>query len=155
MSEVNILLVEDNSRDALLVREALKDSKIEHVLEVATDGEAAMQVLYSAEFRPHIILLDLNLPKKTGIEVLKEIKRDSSLRPIPVIVLTNSRSEDDVVLAYASHCNAYVRKPLGFDDLLDTISRIGHFWFTSATLPKQMVPDLSIPPSSADPLDEA
>jgi two-component system, chemotaxis family, response regulator Rcp1 len=151
MSEVNILLVEDNSRDALLVREALKDSKIKHVLKVATDGEAAMQVLYSAEFRPHIILLDLNLPKKTGLEVLKEIKRDSSLRPIPVIVFTNSRSEDDVVLAYASHCNAYVRKPLGFDDLLDTLNRIGQFWFMSATLPRP-APDLSGAPS--EDLDE-
>ncbi len=154
MSEVNILLVEDNRRDAHLVREALKDSCIDHVLEVVTDGDAAMQLLYSAEFRPHIILLDLNLPKKTGIEVLKEIKRDSSLRPIPVIVLTNSRSEDDVVLAYASYCNAYVRKPLGFDGLLDTINRIGQFWFVSATLPQNATADLGIP-SSIDPLDES
>lgn len=154
MPEINILLVEDNSRDVTLVKEALKDSKIEHVLQVATDGEAAMQILYSAEFRPHIILLDLNLPKKTGIEVLKEIKRDSSLRPIPVIILTNSRSEDDVVLAYASHCNAYVRKPLGFENLLDTLSRIGHFWFTVATLPKHIALDLPAPPSVEDPLDE-
>lgn len=152
MSEVNILLVEDNSNDARLVREALKDSRIEHVLEVVTDGDAAMQLLYSADFRPHIILLDLNLPKKTGIEVLKEIKRDSSLRPIPVIVLTNSRSEDDVVLAYASYCNAYVRKPLGFDGLLDTINRIGQFWFVSATLPKYGAIDLVT--SSEDPLDD-
>jgi CheY-like chemotaxis protein len=150
MPEVNILLVEDNSQDARLVREALKDSKLDHVLEVATDGEAAMQVLYSAEFRPHIILLDLNLPKKSGIEVLKEIKKDSSLRPIPVIVLTNSRSEDDVVLAYASHCNAYVRKPLGFDGLLDALNRIGQFWLDCATLPKQTAPDLSVPPSMGD-----
>jgi chemotaxis family two-component system response regulator Rcp1 len=155
MPEVNILLIEDNSQDVLLVKEALKDSRIDFAIQVASDGEAAMQVLYSAEFRPHIILLDLNLPKKTGIEVLKEIKRDSSLRPIPVIVLTNSRSEDDVILAYANHCNAYVRKPLGFDGLVDTINRIGHFWFVCATLPKQGSPDLSMPPSSADPLDEA
>lgn len=154
MSEVNILLVEDNSRDANLVKEALKDSHIDHVLEVVSDGEAAMQLLYSAEFRPHIILLDLNLPKKPGIEVLKEIKRDSSLRPIPVIVLTNSRSEDDVVLAYASHCNAYVRKPLGFEGLLDTINRIGLFWFASATLPQYVASELKVPYSAEDPLDE-
>jgi CheY-like chemotaxis protein len=152
MSEINILLVEDNSRDAKLVKEALKDSLLDHVLHVVSDGEAALRLLYSAEFRPHIILLDLNLPKKTGIEVLKEIKRDSSLRPIPVIVLTNSRSEDDVVLAYASYCNAYVRKPLGFDGLLDTINRIGQFWFVSATLPKYTT-DLGVP-SPMDPLDE-
>ncbi len=154
MPEINILLVEDNNNDVRLVQEALKDSKIEHTLQVATDGEMAMQLLYSTEFRPHIILLDLNLPKKTGIEVLKEIKRDSSLRPIPVIVFTNSRSEDDVVLAYASYCNAYVRKPLGFEGLLEILNRIGQFWFSTATLPKHTSLDLSMPPSSADPLDD-
>ena len=154
MPEVNILLVEDNSQDARLVLEALKDSKIEHVLQVATDGEAAMQLLYSEKFRPHIILLDLNLPKKTGIEVLKEIKRNYSLRPIPVIVFTNSRSEDDVVLAYASHCNAYVRKPLGFDNLLDTLNRIGDFWFGFAALPKHAALDLLATPSSVGPVED-
>ncbi len=146
----NILLVEDNSRDATLVKEALKESLIDHVVEVVTDGEAALQVLYAAEFKPNLILLDLNLPKKSGLEVLKEIKRDSSLRAIPIIVLTNSRSEDDVVLAYASHCNAYVRKPLGFEGLLETLGSIGKFWLEVVTLPRQGSVDVSIPPSSDD-----
>lgn len=137
MSEVHILLVEDNSRDATLVQEALKDASICHKLLIASDGEEALLVLQAAEFRPHIILLDLNLPKKSGLELLKEIKKDSSLRPIPVIVLTNSNSEDDVVLAYASYCNAYVRKPLGFDGLLETVKNLGQFWFHTAKLPKQ------------------
>jgi len=153
MPEVHILLVEDNSRDVILVKEALKDaekvSDLQFIVEVAVDGEQALQILYSAEFRPNLILLDLNIPKKHGIEVLKEIKRDSCLRPIPVIVLTNSRSEDDVVLAYASYCNAYVRKPLGFDGLFESLSRIGEFWFQTATLPRQGLVDTSIPPSSA------
>jgi len=144
----NILLVEDNSRDATLIKEALKDSRIDHVVEVVTDGEAALQMLYSAEFKPNLILLDLNLPKKSGLEVLKEIKKDSSLRPIPVIVMTNSRSEDDVILAYASHCNAYVRKPLGYDGLLETLTGLGKFWFEIATLPRQGSIDVSIPPIS-------
>lgn len=137
MSEVHILLVEDNRRDATLIEEALKESELAFNLQVATDGEAALQVLYTAEFRPHIVLLDLNLPKKSGLDVLKEIKKDSVLRPLPVIILTNSRSDDDVGLAYASHCNAYVRKPLGFDGLIQTINSIEQFWFSCATLPKQ------------------
>lgn len=146
--EVHILLVEDNRRDAALVQEALKESPIPCVVEHAIDGEAALKVLYTAEVKPQLVLLDLNLPRKGGLEVLKEIKRDSTLRPIPVVVLTNSRSEDDVVLAYASHCNAYVRKPVGYSDLLVVVERLSHFWFGCATLPKQPAPDLSIPPSS-------
>jgi chemotaxis family two-component system response regulator Rcp1 len=145
--EVHILLVEDNPRDALLIEEALKDTKFPHVLRVATDGDEALQLLYSAEFRPHFILLDLNLPRKSGIEVLREIKKDPSFRPIPVLILTNSRSEDDVILAYASYCNAYIRKPLGYDDLLETMTSIGQFWAKTSTLPSQgMGTDMSIPP---------
>lgn len=150
MTDINILLVEDNSRDALLVREALNDAEklfgVRFITEIASDGEQALQVLYSAVFRPSLILLDLNLPKKTGLDVLREIKKDSGLRATPVIIFTNSRSEDDVVLAYASYCNAYVRKPLGFDDLLASLNSISQFWFSTAKLPKQGLPD-SGPPS--------
>lgn len=146
--EVHILLVEDNRRDAALVQEALKESPISYVVEHAIDGEAALKSLYTAEVKPQLVLLDLNLPRKGGLEVLKEIKRDSTLRPIPVVVLTNSRSEDDVVLAYASYCNAYVRKPIGYSDLLVAIERLSQFWFGCATLPKQPAPDLSLPPPS-------
>lgn len=138
MDDVYILLVEDNQRDATLIKEALKESSLAHcTVDVATDGELAIQMLHASEVRPNLIFLDLNLPKKSGLEVLKEIKRDSSFRPIPVIVLTNSRSEDDVVLAYSSYCNAYVRKPLGFDALLKAIESIKQFWLDTATLPKQ------------------
>lgn len=145
--EVHILLVEDNSSDVILIQEALKDAAIPHVLRVAVDGDEALQILYSADFRPHIVLLDLNLPKKSGLEVLKEVKKDPSFRPIPVLILTNSKSEDDVILAYASYCNAYVRKPLGFEGLLKTVASIGQFWFETSTLPKQgMGSDMSIPP---------
>lgn len=146
--EVHILLVEDNRRDAALVQEALKESSVPYVVQHAIDGEAALKILYTAEIKPQLVLLDLNLPRKGGLEVLKEIKRDSTLRPIPVVVLTNSRSEDDVVLAYASYCNAYVRKPLGYSDLLVTMDRLSQFWFSCATLPRQPAPDLSVPPSS-------
>jgi len=149
MTAINILLVEDNPHDAILVREALMDSAIAHSLTVASDGDRALQILYSAEVRPHLILLDINLPKKSGIEVLKEIKRDRALCLIPVIMLTNSRSEDDVVKSYGYHCNAYVRKPLGFEGLLEVLSIIMSFWFTYATLPKQ--DDMAEPPSSIDP----
>lgn len=153
---MHILLVEDNPNDALLIREALKDLEktqgIANTLKIATDGDTALQVLYSAEFRPHIVLLDLNLPKKSGFEVLKEIKRDASLRPIPVIILTNSRSEDDVLLAYASYCNAYVRKPLDYEIILETMTRLGKFWFESASLARQGSIDVSIlPPSDENP----
>lgn len=144
---LNILLVEDNSRDALLIKEALRECSPDYVIEVASDGELALQMLYAAEFRPQLILLDLNLPKRSGLDVLKEIKRDSSLRPIPVIIFTNSASEDDVVLAYASYCNAYVRKQVGYEALLETLDRLGKFWFMSATLPRQASVDVSIPPS--------
>jgi CheY-like chemotaxis protein len=146
--EVHILLVEDNRRDAALVQEALKESHISYVVEHAIDGEAALKSLYTAEVKPQLVLLDLNLPRKGGLDVLKEIKQDSTLRPIPVVVLTNSRSEDDVVLAYASYCNAYVRKPIGYSDLLVAMDRLSQFWFSCASLPKQPAPDLSLPPPS-------
>lgn len=148
MPEAQILLVEDNSQDVLLITEALKDAALDHALKVVRDGEEALQTLYSVSFRPHVILLDLNLPKRTGLEVLREIKKDPSLRPLPVIVLTNSRSEDDVILAHASYCNAYVRKPLDYNDLVETMRSLGEFWFHHATLPKPGVVDMTIPPTS-------
>ncbi len=152
MTEVHILLVEDSYQDALLVREALRDTGLEHKLITATNGEEALQILYSAEYRPNIVFLDLNLPKMSGLEVLKEMKRDSGLRPIPVIILTNSMSEDDVVMAYANHCNAYVRKPLGFDKLITSLNFICQFWFNTATLPRHRGTNFSSPPPQQEPL---
>lgn len=136
MTDVNILLVEDSPQEALLIKEALRDTGLEHHLVTTSNGEEALRVLYAAEFRPNIVFLDLNLPKMSGIEVLKEMKRDSGLRLIPVVILTNSMSEDDVFLAYANHCNAYVRKPLGFEGLMTHLTSICKFWFETAKLPK-------------------
>jgi CheY-like chemotaxis protein len=130
-----ILLVEDDSTAVELVREAFKDSGIPHDLTVASDGAAALEYVQTTPEKPHLILLDINLPKKSGLEVLKEIKQDPKLRTIPVIMLTNSRSQDDVVKAYNLYCNAYVRKPLGFDMIVETIKATGKFWFDIATLP--------------------
>lgn len=136
MKDVRILLVEDSPQEALLVKEALRDTGLEHTLVTTSNGEEALKILYSAEYRPNIVFLDLNLPKMSGLEVLKEMKRDSGLRLIPVIILTNSMSEDDVVQAYSNHCNAYVRKPLGFESLMANLSYICQFWFGTATLPQ-------------------
>lgn len=150
LEELHILLIEDNATDIELITEALKEVPHGYILESATDGEVGLQRLYSTEIKPNLILLDLNLPKKSGLEVLKEIKKDASLRAIPVIILSNSKSEDDIVLAYASHCNAYVRKPLGFDELSKCVLEITNFWFRCAILPKQTavpVTSLTNPPA--------
>lgn len=133
MKTVDILLVEDNFRDVILVEEALKECGFAYTLRVASDGEEALLVLRA--FRPSLILLDLNLPKRDGLEVLKEIKEDPVLRAVPTVILTNSLSEEDVDLAYSHHCNAYVRKPLGYEAILDTMDRLGKFWFERVTLP--------------------
>lgn len=132
--EVHILLVEDNNVDAELIKEALKDCNLPHRLDLATDGEQAMSML--VQLVPHLVLLDLNLPKKPGLEVLQEIRKHPVLKPIPVIVMTNSRSQEDVVACYMAHCNAYVRKPIGFESLLKTLSLTSQFWFNAAELPR-------------------
>src|SRR5438105_11975592 len=111
MIEVDILLIEDNRVDAQLIAEALKDANISHRLDLATDGEAGIANLRSRGSRPDLILLDLNLPKLHGIEVLKAIKTDPMFRMIPVIVLSNSTTPGDVEACYNNHANAYVRKP--------------------------------------------
>ena len=135
MSKIaDILLVEDNQTDAELVGEALKDSNIPHTLRVATNGEEALIILRTEEPPPDLILLDLNLPKMSGLEVLREIKT-SDLRTIPVIVLTNSTSDEDVIQAYQSHCNAYIRKPLGFEGFVEAMMIIEAFWISVTTLP--------------------
>jgi len=131
----NILLVEDNQTDAELIGEALKDSNIPHSLSVASNGEEAMRILNSTSELPDLVLLDLNLPKLSGIEVLQEIKNSIHLRTLPVVVLTNSQSEKDVIQAYQNHCNAYIRKPLGFEGFVDTLMVIEAFWFSLVTLP--------------------
>ena len=134
-----ILLVEDNLGDARLIREALRETntaKIHHAL----DGMEAMAFLQqsgkqSATPRPDLILLDLNLPRKSGREVLAEIKGDATLRRIPVVILTSSQSEDDILSVYNLHANCYVPKPADLDHFLTVIRSIEQFWFTTARLP--------------------
>jgi len=148
LGEVDILLVEDSLVDAELITEALIDSALAHRLEYAHDGQEALNILQSRQDRPHLVLLDLNLPKVSGVEVLKTMRRDPKLRVVPVIILTNSQSQDDVARCYANFCNAYVRKPLGFDKLAEVVKKMSEFWFKTATLPRSYV---SLPPSSLVP----
>lgn len=137
---IEILLVEDNEGDVGLIEEVLEETNIKNNLNVATDGEEAILFLhgegkFSGSSRPDIILLDLNLPKKDGREVLREIKEDSNLKNIPVIILTTSQAEKDIQRAYELHANAYVNKPLDFDQFIRTVNCIGDFWLRTVVLP--------------------
>ena len=137
---VEILLVEDNEGDVGLIEEVLEEAKIRNVLHVAKDGEEAILFLhregkFSGAPRPDIILLDLNLPKKDGREVLKEVKEDSKLKNIPVVILTTSNAEKDIFRAYELHTNAYVTKPLDFDQFIKVVESIGNFWLEIVKLP--------------------
>jgi chemotaxis family two-component system response regulator Rcp1 len=129
-------LVEDSSTDAFLIQEALRQVAFDHHVEVVTDGVAALSRLRSGT-RPDLVLLDLNLPKKDGREVLAEVKSDPELRSIPVIVLTTSSAPPDVAFAYSHHANSYIRKPLGLDRLVEAAAAIRDFWVRTATLPTQ------------------
>jgi CheY-like chemotaxis protein len=137
---IQILLVEDDPDDVLLASEGLRMMKIENDLHLAMDGEEAMDFFHRrGRFEdapvPDLVLLDLNLPKKDGREVLAEIKADRTLCRIPVIVLTTSAAEHDVLDAYDKHVNAYIRKPVGFTALLDVFRTIEAFWIGSVLLP--------------------
>jgi two-component system, chemotaxis family, response regulator Rcp1 len=137
---IEILMVEDNPRDARLAEEALKDSKIKNNLYHVKDGVSAMRFLYrEAEYAgaivPDLVLLDLNLPRKDGREVLEEIKEDPKLRLIPVVVLTTSEAERDLVRTYGLHANAYVVKPIDLDQFVAVVRGINDFWFTIVKLP--------------------
>lgn len=132
---VEILLVEDNAGDVRLTREALKDAKVLNNLHVARDGEEATEFLFrkgkhADAPRPDIIILDLNLPRKDGREVLAEIKADKELKRIPVVILTTSKSEEDVLKSYNLHANCYVTKPLDLDQFIGVVKSIQDFWFT-------------------------
>lgn len=137
---IEILLVEDNPGDIRLTREALKDSRVRNFLHVARDGEEAMAFLrrqgpYSQAVRPDLILLDLNLPKKDGREVLAEMKGDPGLRRIPVVILTTSKADEDISRSYDSHANCYLTKPASLDQFLRTIKLVEEFWLTAVKLP--------------------
>ena len=135
----SILLVEDNPADVRLTQEALKDAKVHHELHVVMDGVAAVDFLhrqgdYSDAPRPDLILLDLNLPKKDGREVLEEIKMDESLKRIPVVVMTTSQAEEDIVKSYDLHANCYVNKPVDLDQFSKIVRNIEDFWLTIVKL---------------------
>jgi CheY-like chemotaxis protein len=137
---INILLVEDNPGDVRLTQEVFKDGKICTNLMVVGDGEEAMAFLkktgiFKDVVTPEIILLDLNLPKKDGRQVLAEIKADPELKLIPVIVLTTSAAEQDILNMYANHANAYITKPVDFDQFIGVVRTIENFWLTIVKLP--------------------
>jgi len=137
---IRILMVEDNPDDIELTMEALKDAKVGNILKVVKDGEEALMYLRSEDPfrgspRPDLILLDLNMPKKDGREVLKEIKNDPSLRRIPVVILTTSQAEEDILHTYDLHANCYISKPVDFNQFLKVVRSIEDFWLTVVKLP--------------------
>ena len=137
---VEILLVEDNPGDARLAAEALKDAKVLNNLHVVEDGVEAMTFLrregkHADAPRPDVILLDLNLPKKDGREVLAEVKTDENLRRIPVVILTVSRDEEDILKTYDLHANCYITKPIDLDQFMKVVKSIEEFWLTIVKLP--------------------
>jgi CheY-like chemotaxis protein len=139
---VEILLVEDSPSDALMTKEALEFSKVLNSLHIVDDGVEAMAFLrkegkYSGSPTPGIILLDLNLPRKSGLEVLGEIKNDDRLKLIPVVVLTTSKAEEDVAKSYGLHANCYITKPVEFAKLADAVRGIRDFWLCLVTLPPE------------------
>jgi chemotaxis family two-component system response regulator Rcp1 len=140
---VEILLVEDNPGDVRLTQEALKESKVTNNLSVAEDGVEALAFLkqegkYADAPRPDLLLLDLNLPKKDGRELLEEIKADEHLRRIPVVVLTTSKAEEDILRMYDQHANCYITKPIDFDQFIDVVKSIEDFWLTIVKLPSDI-----------------
>jgi chemotaxis family two-component system response regulator Rcp1 len=140
MQPIEILLVEDNPGDVRLTREALKDAKVANTLHVVEDGVAALDFLrrrgqYAGAPRPHLVLLDLNLPKKNGREVLAEVKSDDELKAIPIVILTTSQAEEDVLRAYHLHANCYITKPVDFLQFTNIVKTIEDFWLTIVTLP--------------------
>lgn len=137
---VEILLVEDNPGDVRLTREALKEAKVPNRLHVVGDGMEAIAFLrrrgkYAEAPRPEVVLLDLNLPKMDGRAVLTEVKGDPELKRIPIVVLTTSRAEEDVLTSYDSHANSYVTKPADFDEFLSAVRSIENFWLETVELP--------------------
>ena len=137
---IEILLVEDSPSDAEFTSEALKEAKVRNHLSIVEDGVQAMEFLhrqgpYANAPRPDLIMLDLNLPRKDGREVLAELKADDQLKMIPVVVLTTSRAEEDVLRAYQLHANCYITKPVDFQQFLNVVRAIESFWLFVVTLP--------------------
>ncbi|MFI5837766.1 response regulator [Micromonospora sp. NPDC051300] len=138
---VRILVVDDDPGDVLMIEEALEESDVEKVIDVVADGEEAMEFLrregrHTGAQRPDVILLDLNMPRMDGRQVLGEVKRDEDLRTIPIVVLTTSNADTDVVSSYTLQANAYVTKPIDLDDFNDVVRRIDEFFGRVVVLPK-------------------
>ena len=137
---VDVLLVEDDEGDILMTREAFEFHKIRNPLHVVTDGEQALHFMrrtgqYADAPRPGLILLDVNLPRRSGLEVLSELKQDPELLVIPVVMLTTSRAEEDILRSYSLHANAFVTKPVDFEHFIDAIRQIDNFFLTLVCLP--------------------
>jgi chemotaxis family two-component system response regulator Rcp1 len=137
---IEVLLVEDNPGDIRLTQEAFKEGKVRNNLHIATDGVEAMDFLKkvgdkSESPRPDLILLDLNLPRKDGREVLAEIKNDEDLKTIPVVILTTSRADEDILKTYRLHANCYITKPVDLEQFLNVVQTIENFWLTMVKLP--------------------
>jgi CheY-like chemotaxis protein len=138
---MDILLVEDDEGDVLMTREAFDHFKIANTLHVVADGEQAIQFMrragdYAEAPAPGLIMLDLNLPRRGGLEVLEELKGDPDLRLIPVVILTTSQAEEDIVRSYSLHANAYVTKPVDFDRFMEVIRQIDNFFISVVKLPR-------------------
>ncbi len=139
---IDILLVEDSPTDVLIAREALTEARLLNTIHVVEDGVDALAFLrrqgrFANAPRPDLILLDLNLPRKNGREVLAEIKADEALKSIPVVVLTTSSAEEDIIRSYSLHANCYVVKPVEFDNFVKAVQSIRQFWFTIVALPPE------------------
>lgn len=155
MEPLSILLIEDSPSDVRLVQEALKENSMTVRMTVAHDGIEAMDYLHEAErgkvSRPDLVLLDLNLPRKNGREVLAEVKGSPSLRQIPVVVMTSSRADEDIQQAYALNANCYITKPADLQDYVKVIRSLENFWFTTATLPDASRSPIELPPMNPGP----
>ena len=139
---IEILLVEDSLTDRLITEHALAETSISNRLHMVDDGVKAMAFLrkegvYADAPRPDLILLDLNMPRKNGLEVLAEIKADDDLRAIPVIILTTSSAEEDVIRSYRLYANSYISKPVGYEAFVKAVATLEDYWFSVATLPPQ------------------
>lgn len=139
---VRILVVDDDPGDVLMIEEALADSDVDKVIDIVSDGEEAMEFLrregrHAAARRPDVILLDLNMPRMDGRQVLSEVKSDEDLRTIPIVVLTTSNADTDIVGSYTLQANAYVTKPIDTDDFNDVVHRIDEFFGRVVVLPKR------------------
>jgi chemotaxis family two-component system response regulator Rcp1 len=140
LKAINILLVEDNPGDARLAKEALKDSKLLNHLDIVSDGVEAIDYIhkqgqYNDAPRPDLILLDLNLPRKDGREVLKELKEDDNYKRIPVVILTISKAEEDILRSYNLHANCFITKPIDLEQFINVVQSIQEFWFRIVKLP--------------------